>query len=124
MAGQVHFYVNRVHAIGGVTTWSFQAASFLSSRYAARVLTLSQGESEPPDAPLFPEQAVRIWAPPKGGAAGGAHPKTPREVKPRKESLPTRPTREAKPAKTSWQPLHPADPLDGTAEEALRQAAL
>ena len=59
MAGQVQFYVNRVHSIGGVTTWSFQAASFMARRYQTRVVTVNTGARAEED--LFPGNVMEVW---------------------------------------------------------------
>src|SRR5262245_38031099 len=128
MAGQVHFYVNRMHAIGGVTTWSFQAASFLASRYEARVVAFNQNELEPPDQHLFPGPAMQVWAHPEwrstsnaGQPAGG---KERKEVKPERPTLPVKPTRPVKPARPARDGGDARGLLHGSAEEAIEQAAL
>jgi glycosyltransferase involved in cell wall biosynthesis len=128
MAGQVHFYVNRMHAIGGVTTWSFQAASFLQSWYDARVLAFNQTEYAPPDDHLFPGPAVQVW--PRsvehqaGAVTSSAGVKQRKEVKPKRPTLPTKPTKAAKLMRPSKNCLVSEGRLHDSAEQAIQQAAL
>ncbi|NND97499.1 MAG: glycosyltransferase family 4 protein [Pirellulaceae bacterium] len=104
MAGQVQFYVNRVHSIGGVTTWSFQAASYMANRYRTRVVTVNTG-AQPTDGE-FPGQVTEVFRDPEDALRVGddsGNGSTPER--------PTKPTKTTKPAKPAKKPVKPTKPV-------------
>ncbi len=113
MVGQVQFYVNGVHSIGGVTTWSFQAASFLAGRYPTSVVTVHTGHDR--SGQLFPGPVTEVWRRAEGpshrAAQGGRETLPERPAKPskpvKKEKKPVKPTREVKPTKPAKKPIAP-----------------
>jgi glycosyltransferase involved in cell wall biosynthesis len=97
MAGQVQFYVNGVHSIGGVTTWSFQAASFLAGRYPTSVVTVHTGQDR--SGQTFPGPVTEVWRRAEGPAF--------RSVRTTRETLPERPAKPSKPVKKVKKPVKP-----------------
>ena len=127
MVGQVQFYVNGVHAIGGVTTWSFQAASFLAGRYPTSVVTVHTGHDR--SGQQFPGPVTEVWRRTEGPASGPARavretlPERPaKPSKPvKKEKKPVKPTRHAKPTKPTKKPIEPPPMPDGDASGSSEQ---
>jgi len=125
MSDQIHFFVHSVHAIGGVTTWAFQAVNFLSLSHDAYVLSVCSRNTDIPNQHLFPGPTINI-------SMQSQHPdgrqeqmnrkrkaqkaqkttRTKKAVLPRKERKPTLPL------KTTL------DRLDTSAEMAIEQAGL
>ena len=104
MADQVQFYVNSIHSVGGVTTWSFQAASYLASRYRTQVVTVNSGLETPDN--LFPGEVTEVWRRTDKQTRNGA-----RAMKPEQPTLPTKPE---KPVKRTKKPVKPAKPTKPT----------
>lgn len=131
MLGQVQFYVNGVHSIGGVTTWSFQAASFLAGRYPTSVVTVHTGHDR--SGQQFPGPVTEVWRRAEGPSVQSARaaretlPERPaKPSKPaKKEKKPVKPTRKAKPVKPTKKPIVPPPIPDGDGSgSSERQAEL
>lgn len=113
MTGQIQFYVNGMHSVGGVTTWSFQAASFMASRYQTRVVSINNGFQMHDD--LFPGQVMKVWRQSsnidRADDDGDKDSPSPRPTKPVKPTKPTKkvrkPTKPAKPTKPTKLPIEP-----------------
>ena len=139
MNGQVQFYVNGMHSIGGVTTWSFQAANCLASRYQTRVITVNEIKHKTAatfDEDLFPGEVTKIWRQTSGSyASKDDTPKNPSTMHPsnkpsepanpnRRIRKPVKPTKPIRPVKPTKIPIEPPDaPNGGDQEDANNLSA-
>lgn len=64
-ASRVHFYVESIHSVGGVTTWSFQAAMSLTKELDGRVVTVSRPRDDTAYAHLFPGPTISFSLEPR-----------------------------------------------------------
>lgn len=102
MTGQVQFYISGVHAVGGVTTWSFQAASFLASRYPTRIVSINSGVQACEN--LFPGQVTKVWRNAKDASRARAN----------GDNVPDRPSKSTEPGKPAKKPVKPTKPAKTT----------
>lgn len=128
MNHQIQFFVHATHAIGGVTTWAFQAANYLSSSYDANILTVVNNEDDIRNQHLFPGETTNVST--KFRHANNKRDKISRErkvrktkriKKARKTTKAVLPPKERKPSLTHHSTL---DHLDASAEMAIEQGGL
>lgn len=122
MSDQIHFFVHSVHAIGGVTTWAFQAVNFLSFSYDAYVLAVCSRTTDIPNQHLFPGTTINIsmqsQLPDGRQEQMGRKRKAQKATRTKKAVLPTKEEKPTLPLKAAL------DRLDTSAEMAIEQAGI
>jgi glycosyltransferase involved in cell wall biosynthesis len=106
MNGQVQFYVNGIHSVGGVTTWSFQAATFLANQYRTQVVTVNNGVQNNED--LFPGQVMKIWR--RTSQSSSSSDDGNQDQSPGRPQKPAKPTKPARPERRVRKPVKPTKP--------------
>jgi glycosyltransferase involved in cell wall biosynthesis len=121
MDKKINFFVNAIHSIGGVTSWSFQASKFLSENYQSQVSTFSNSQENVPNTHLFPDKGISLTNKVRANEIDQKHlrrdeikKKSQKNLKTSKTSKKHLPLKEEKipmPIKESWSRLNPSAEL-------------